>query len=204
LKPLTFNGRIVLKNNEPAPSWFRWGRPTSQTFKKTAPTWKVKYKATSQLARCDARHAVSGVNQGGQGETSSPKVWLPGDSSVDSSQSSDLGGTVPGLALWDLIKGISHFIILMQSVLSSSSTYMTIVGSRGAGLPYKNIIRNSYLFILKQWYMHTYLHTTVCVCMDTYMYTCWNIIKQLLNSKGDAGLPNIFWLIALKLKMPTL
>src|SRR6218665_3631995 len=52
--------------------------------------------------------------------------------------------------------------------------------------------------------MHTYLHTTACVCKDTYMYTCWNIIEQLLNSKGDAGLPNIFLLIALKLKMPTL
>src|SRR6218665_110143 len=43
--------------------------------------------------------------------------------------------------------------------------------------------------------MHTYLHTTVCVCMDTYMYTCWNIIKQLLNSKGDAGLPIYYFLI---------
>jgi len=140
--------------------------------------------------------------RGDRERLSSPKVWL-GDSSVDSSQSSDLGGTVPGLASWDLIKGISHFISLMQSMLSSSSTYMTSVGSRGAGLPYKNIRKLVYLFILKQWYMHTYLHTTVCVCMDTHMYTCWNIIKQLLNSKGDAGLPDI-WLTALKLKMPTL
>ena len=55
---------------------------------KTALTWKDKDKATSQLARSDA-------NQGGQRETVLPK-GLSGDSSVDSSQSSDLGGTVPG------------------------------------------------------------------------------------------------------------
>src|SRR6218665_1376902 len=48
--------------------------------------------------------------------------------------------------------------------------------------------------------MHTYLHTTVCVCMDTYMYKCWNIIKQLLNSKGDAGLPNIFFIDSTEIK----
>ena len=36
-------------------------------------TWKVKDKATSQLARSDARLAASGVNQGGQRETVLPK-----------------------------------------------------------------------------------------------------------------------------------
>jgi len=71
LKPLTFNRRIVLKNNEPAPSWVRWVYQSN--VQKTALTWKVKDKATSKLARSDARHAVSGVNQGRQGE-SSPKV----------------------------------------------------------------------------------------------------------------------------------
>jgi len=38
-------------------------------LKLTALTWKVKDKATSQLTRSDARLAVSGVNQGVQGET---------------------------------------------------------------------------------------------------------------------------------------
>jgi len=56
---------------------------------------KVKDKATSQLARSYARLTVSGV---GQGETVLPKVLTGGDSSVDSSQSSDFGGSVPGLA----------------------------------------------------------------------------------------------------------
>ena len=35
-------------------------------LKLTALTWKVKDKATSQLARSDARLAVSGVNQRGR------------------------------------------------------------------------------------------------------------------------------------------
>jgi len=47
-------------------------------LKQTALTWKVKDKATSQLARSDARLAVSGVNQGGQGETVLPKVLTGG------------------------------------------------------------------------------------------------------------------------------
>jgi len=61
-------------------------------------------------------------------------------------------------------------------VLSSSSNYIYDKGSRGAGLPYENIIKNSYFFILKQWYMHTYTHTYlgptyygISVCMDAYM-----------------------------------
>jgi len=37
-------------------------------LKQTAMTWKVKDKATSQLARSVARLAVSGVNQGGRGQ----------------------------------------------------------------------------------------------------------------------------------------
>jgi len=39
-------------------------------------------------------------------------------------------------------------------------------------------------------HIHTYLHTTVCVC--AWIQTYWNIIKQLLNCKGDTGLPDIF------------
>ena len=47
-------------------------------LKQTALTWKVKNKATSQLARSDARLAVSGENQRGQGETVLPKVLTGG------------------------------------------------------------------------------------------------------------------------------
>src|SRR6218665_3388597 len=42
------------------------------------------------------------------------------------------------------------------------------------------------------------LHTTDYVC--AWIHTCWNIFKQLLNSKGDTGLPNIFLFVALTLK----
>ena len=48
-------------------------------LKQTASIWKVKDKATSQLARSDARLAVSGVNQWGQrDETVLPKVLTEG------------------------------------------------------------------------------------------------------------------------------
>ena len=51
-------------------------------LKLTALTWKVKDKATSQLARSDARLAVSGVNQGDrERETVLPKV-LTGSTAV--------------------------------------------------------------------------------------------------------------------------
>jgi len=45
------------------------GGPPFKYLTQTALTWKVKNKATSQLARSDARFAGSGVNQVGQGET---------------------------------------------------------------------------------------------------------------------------------------
>jgi len=48
--------------------------PPVKYLKQTALTWKVKNKASSQLARGDARLAGSGVNQVGQGETVLPKV----------------------------------------------------------------------------------------------------------------------------------
>ena len=41
-------------------------------------------------------------------------------------------------------------------------------------------------------YIHTYLHTTVYVC--AWIHTCRNIIKQFLNSTGDTGLPDIFFI----------
>jgi len=72
--------------------------PPVKRLKQTALTWKVKDKATSQLARSDTRLAVSRINQGGQGETVLPQSFDCGHSSVDSSQSSDFGGSVPGLA----------------------------------------------------------------------------------------------------------
>jgi len=56
-----------------------------ELLKLTALTWKVKDKATSQLARSDARLAVSGVNQGAERErereTVLPKV-LTGSTAV--------------------------------------------------------------------------------------------------------------------------
>ena len=74
---------------------------------------------------------------------------------------------------------------------------MTNVGSRGAGLPYRNLIKELVAFLFKTMihaqlhtYVHTYLHTTVYVC--AWIHTCWNIIKQLWNSKGETGLPDIF------------
>ena len=45
-------------------------------LKQTTLTWEVKDKATSQLARSDARLAVIGVNQRGQGGTVLPKVLM--------------------------------------------------------------------------------------------------------------------------------
>ena len=122
-------------------------------LKQTAMTWKVKDKATSQLARSDARLAVSGVNQGGQRETVLPKFWL-GAQQCWLLTNFRLRRVSAGSFFVSSQKGISHFIIFKQSVLGSSYTYiiMTSVGSRGASLPHKNIIKNSYLFILKQWY----------------------------------------------------
>jgi len=51
---------------------------------------------------------------------------------------------------------------------------MTSVGSRGAGLPYKNLIKKLVPFHFKTM-IHAQIHTHiltyygVCVCMDTYM-----------------------------------
>src|SRR6218665_3083778 len=69
-------------------------------LRQTALTWKVKDKATSQLARSDARLADrSQWRKLGETERDCPpKSFGWGHSSVDSSQSSDFGGSVPGLA----------------------------------------------------------------------------------------------------------
>jgi len=52
--------------------------PPVKRLKQTALTWTVKDKATSQLARSDARLAGSGVNQVGQREAVLPKVLTGG------------------------------------------------------------------------------------------------------------------------------
>ena len=61
-------------------------------LKLMALTWKVKDKATIQLARSDARLAGRGANRG-VGRDCPPQSFDWGDSSVDR-QSSDFGGTV--------------------------------------------------------------------------------------------------------------
>ena len=47
-------------------------------LKQTALTWKVKDKATSQLARRGARLSISGINHWGQREIVLPKVLTGG------------------------------------------------------------------------------------------------------------------------------
>src|SRR6218665_1305682 len=89
-------------------------------------------------------------------------------------------------------KGHITFYNFKQSIVKFQfHLYITSVGSRRAGLPYKNIIKKLVPFHFKTM-IHAYIHTHIltyygiCVFMDTYMYTCWNIIKQPLKSKGDA------------------
>jgi len=118
-----------------------------------------------------------------------PKFWL-GHSSVDSSQNSDFGGSVPGLASWDLNRAYHINNFEAVSVKFQVHLYMTSVGSRGAGLPHRNIIKKLVPFHTCT-HTHTYLHTTIYVC--AWIHPCWNIIKQLLNSTGDTGLPDIFF-----------
>src|SRR6218665_272504 len=52
--------------------------PPVKRLKQTALTWKVTDKAISQLARSEARLAVSVVNHGWQGETVLPKALTEG------------------------------------------------------------------------------------------------------------------------------
>jgi len=71
--------------------------PPVKYLKQTALTWKVKNKATSQLARSDARLAGSDVNQVGHGETVLLKVLTWGIAAPLNStaplKSSGFGGT---------------------------------------------------------------------------------------------------------------
>src|SRR6218665_3329328 len=138
-------------------------------LKQTAMTWKVKDKATSQLARSQWRKSER------TGRDCSPKVLTTG-TAVLTPRKVQTSGDSAGSCFVRYQKGLSHFIILKQSVLSSSSTYiiMTSVGSRGAGLPHKNIIKKLVPFHFKIM-IHAHAHTHILtyygisVCMDTYM-----------------------------------
>src|SRR6218665_1015896 len=82
---------------------------------------------------------------------------------------------------------------------------MTSDGSRGAGLPYKNIIKKFVPFYFKTMipahiHVHTHILTYYGICVCARTHTCWNIIKQLLNSMGDTGLPDIFLIDGTEIK----
>ena len=66
----------------------------------------------------------NGLNHGGTGRDCPLQSFAWGDSSVDCPpQSSGFGGTLLSLVSWDLIKSMSHIIILNQPLLSYSSPY---------------------------------------------------------------------------------
>jgi len=150
-------------------------------LKQTALTWKVKDKATSQLARSDARLAVSGVNQMEQGETVLPRVLTGGTAVLTPPKVQTSESQCRVLLSWDIIKVISHFYNFEAvSVKFQFHQYMTSVGFREAGLHYKNLIKELVSFHFKTMIhaqLHTYIHTYIltyilrymCVCMDTYM-----------------------------------
>src|SRR6218665_3890069 len=127
-------------------------------FKKSALTWKVKDNAASQLARSDARHAVSGVNQGGEGETVLPK-GLTGRQQCSLLPKFRHRRDSAGSCIVGSHKGhITFYNFEAVSVKFQFHLYMTSVGSSGADLPYKNIMKNSYLFILNNdTCTHTYI-----------------------------------------------
>jgi len=134
-----------------------------------------------------------------------PQSFDWGHSSVNSSQSSDFGGSVTGLASWDLINGIglqpirAHIYTFYNfeavSVRFQFHLHMTSVGFRGAGHPNKSIIKIVPFHFKTMICAHIYTHilTYYGMCVQCCVHTCWNIIKQLLNSKGDAGLPGKFF-----------
>src|SRR6218665_2597396 len=94
-------------------------------LKQTALTWNLsKGYGNQPVGKKLCKTYSQWRKSGGTGRDCPSQSFDWGHSSVDSSQSSDFGGSVPGLASRDLIKGISHVIILKQSVLSSSSNYI--------------------------------------------------------------------------------
>src|SRR6218665_1091240 len=101
-------------------------------LKQTALTWKVKGKATSHGNWQEVVQGSQSVHKSeGREILSSPKFRL-GDSSVDSSQSSDFGGQC-------FVRSHKGHITFSKfeavSVKFQFHLYMTSVGSRGAGLP---------------------------------------------------------------------
>ena len=105
----------------------------------------------------------------------SPKFWLGGTAVLTVPPlTSSFGGKVPSLALWDLRKCISQFIILKQSFLSCSSPYIWPVAYLvRPGPPYKNICLKIAPFHLKTMihvYIHTHIHAYYNACMGTYMH----------------------------------
>jgi len=63
---------------------------------------------------------------------------------------------------------------------------MTSVGTRGAGLPHKNILKKLVPFHFKTMirahiYTHILTYYGMWVQCCAWIHTCWNIIKQLLN-----------------------
>src|SRR6218665_3309673 len=142
-------------------------------LKQTALTWKVKDKATSQLARRGARLSISGINHWGQREIVLPKV-LTGETAVLISKFR-LRRVSAGSCFVRSHKGhITYYNFEAVSVKFQFHLYMTSVGSRGAGLPYKSIIKYFVPLHLKTM-IHAHIHTHIltyygiCVCMDTYI-----------------------------------
>src|SRR6218665_1561341 len=146
--------------------------PPVKRLKQTALTWTVKDKA-----RSDARLAGSGVNQVGQRETVLPKV-LAGWTAVLIAPKFWFRRNSAGSCFVRSQKGyITCYNFKAVTIKFQFPLYMTSVTSGGKGPPYKNIIKNRTVpFILKQRYMHIYIHKylhTICVCMDTsYIYAC--------------------------------
>src|SRR6218665_1244788 len=112
------------------------GSPVKR-LKQTAFTWKVKDKATSQLARSDARLAGSDVNQVGQRETVLPKV-LTGETAVLTAPKFRFRRNSAGSC-----SVRSHNCKFEAvSVKFQFLLYMTSVGSRKTDPPYKNNVKN--------------------------------------------------------------
>src|SRR6218665_2925912 len=117
--------------------------PPVKYLKQTALTWKVKDKATSQLARSDARLAGSGANQVGQGETALPKVLTRATAVLTAQKVQVSEGRC--LVLLRQISSrvyITYYNFEAVSVKSMFPLYMTSVRSGGTG-PLQKCYKNS-------------------------------------------------------------
>ena len=74
---------------------------------------------------------------------------------------------------------------------------MTSVGSRGAGLPHKNVIKKLVPFHFKTM-IHAHIHThiltyyDIIMCVHGYIHARI-LLNSFLNSTEDTGLPDIFF-----------